>query len=181
MIRINLIPVPKARKQEKLILEAILAVVMVAATVVACVIYSGTKQQVIDDAKAANQKIQAQINELKAKVGEVEKFKQKLKTLQDQIKVIQDLEAKRSGPVRMMDELTDLVPRKLWIDNFKEAGGKLTVQGVAQDGPIIADFLEAIKRSKHFANAQLQSVVSQDQSGNITHKFTISMDVKYDI
>ncbi len=181
MIRINLLPVPKARKQEKLIIEVFLAAVVLIAVIGACFVYSGTKERVVSDIEAQNAKIQTQINDLKAKVGEVEKFKQKLKTLQDQIKVIKDLEARRSGPVRLMDELTDLVPRKLWIESFKEQSGKLTVSGVAQDGPVIADFLDAIKKSKHFTNAQLQNVSSQESGGQILHKFNITMDVKYDI
>lgn len=181
MIRINLIPVPKARKQERLIIESIFAAIFIAGTVVACFIYGSTKEKAVSDAKVINQQIQSQINELKAKVGEVEKFKLKLKTLQDQLKVIQDLEAKRSGPVRMMDELTDLVPRKLWIESFKEQNGKLTIQGYAQDGPIIADFLESIKKSKHFSNAQLQVINSQEQNQTETQKFTIQLDVRYEM
>ena len=135
----------------------------------------------IGDIVAQNSKIQQQINDLKAKVGEVEKFKQKLKSLQDQIKVIKDLEARRSGPVRMLDELTDIVPRKLWIESFKENGGKLQVSGVAQDGPIIADFLESIKRSKHFVNVQLQNVTQVEQESQALHKFNITMDVRYEL
>jgi Tfp pilus assembly protein PilN len=80
----------------------------------------------------------------------------------------------------MMDELTDLVPRKMWIESFKENNGKLSVQGTAQDGPIIADFLEAIKRSKHFLNAVLQNVQSQEVSGQTLHRFNINLDVKYE-
>ncbi len=181
MIRINLIPVPKARKQERLVVEIVAAAIIIVAVVGACFIYSGTKERVIGDIVAQNSKIQQQINDLKAKVGEVEKFKQKLKSLQDQIKVIKDLEARRSGPVRMLDELTDIVPRKLWIESFKENGGKLQVSGVAQDGPIIADFLESIKRSKHFVNVQLQNVTQVEQESQALHKFNITMDVRYEL
>jgi type IV pilus assembly protein PilN len=180
MIRINLLPAPKARKQERLLIEGFIAALSIAGVIAGCIILSGTKERVIDDLEAHNQKIQVQINELKARVGEVEKFKQKQKTLTDQIKVIKDLEARRSGPVRMMDELTDLVPRKMWIESFKENNGKLSVQGTAQDGPIIADFLEAIKRSKHFLNAVLQNVQSQEVSGQTLHRFNINLDVKYE-
>jgi Tfp pilus assembly protein PilN len=81
----------------------------------------------------------------------------------------------------MLDELTDLVPRKLWINTFKESSKRVTVDGVAESGPVIADFLENLKSSKYFTNPVLSVVNSQEQEGLKLHKFTITFQVKYDI
>lgn len=180
MIRINLIPVPKVRKQERLIVEAGIAVAVIIITCVVGYLIGASKYTEIEKYQAENRKITEEINKLKAKVGEVEKYKQKLKTLKDQLGVINALQAGRSGPVRMMDELTDLVPRKLWLNNFKEQNRKVTMQGVASDGPVIADFLENLKKAKFFSNVELLTVQAQEQDGLKLQRFTITADVKYD-
>lgn len=180
MIRINLIPVPKVRKRERLIIESAAAVVIILLTCLVGYLVGASKYGDIEELQAQNKQITEEINKLKAKVGEVEKYKKKLKTLKDQLAVINSLQAGRSGPVRMMDELTDLVPRKLTLSSFKENNRKVSIQGVASDGPIIADFLESLKQAKFFSNVELLTVQAQEQDGIKLQKFTINLDVKYD-
>lgn len=183
MIRINLIPVPKVRKQEKLIVESVVGAAVVAVTVVVCILLSSGKESRIDTIKAENQRIQSEINKLKAKVGEVEKFKQKLKVLKDQLGVINNLQAGRTGPVRMMDELTDLIPREVWLSSFREQAGNVQISGLATDGPEIADFLESLKRSKYFSEPNLVSVQASGGSKGeeALQRFQITMNVKYNL
>ncbi|PIR23930.1 MAG: hypothetical protein COV44_00525 [Deltaproteobacteria bacterium CG11_big_fil_rev_8_21_14_0_20_45_16] len=180
MIRINLIPVPEVRKQEKLIIEAVVAAVAIILVFVGCYFVTASKQSGVAELEKQNREITEEINKLKAKVGEVEKYKQKLKTLKDQLAVINSLQAGRAGPVRMMDELTDLIPRKLWISSFKESNKKVTMQGFASDGPVIADFLDSLKTAKFFSDIDLQTVNQQDREGNSLQRFTINATVKYD-
>lgn len=179
MIRINLIPVPKARKQEKLIIETAVAAVVLGVTISVCYFIGYQMSSSIDELKTENTSIQRNINELKAKVGEVEKFKQKAKTLKQQLDVITSLEKGRTGPVRVLDELTDLVPKKLWITSFDEKGGAVKIEGFATDGTIVADFLENIKKANFFKNAVLERVTSAS-GGDDNQKFTINLKVSYD-
>lgn len=180
MIRINLIPVPKVRKQEKLILEAVIGVAVVVVTVVVCYFIGAQMSAGIGDIQAENAQIQQRINELRAKVGEVEKYKEKARTLQQQLNVIRDLERGRSGPVRVLDELTEIVPRKLWILSFDENQGNVKIEGIATDGTVIADFLENIKKARFFQNAVLERVTSSP-GGDDNQRFIINMRVSYDI
>lgn len=181
MIRINLLPVPKARKQERLIIELAVAAASIVAVIAACLFVTGQKEKAIDVVSAENQQINQDINRLKAKVGEVERYKQKLKTLKDQLGVIQSLQAGRAGPVRMMDELTDLMPRKLWITSFRENNKNLTVDGFGDSGPVIADFLESLKTAQYFSDVELKNVVSATEDGVELHKFQITARVKYSL
>ncbi len=181
MIRINLIPVPKARKQEALIFQAVGAVVILIVVTVGCYFVTVGKQATITAIQQDIAKKQRDIDELKAKVGEVEKYKQQAQSLEQQLGVIRNLEKGRSGPVKLMDELTEMAPRKLWLTTFKETNKNVTIDGMAESGPIIADFLDSLKAAKYFTNVQLTSVSAQEVSGAKVHKFTITISVKYDI
>ena len=179
MIRINLLPVPKARKQERLIIELAVAAVVIAVTLAVGYFVGDSKSAAIGKLRAENQALNEEINRYRARVGEVDKYKQKLQTLRDQLIVIESLQAGRSGPVKVLDELTEITPRRLWITNMKESNQKLNLQGVGEDGPTIADFLESLKQSKYFSNVELQNLQLQEQNGVKLQKFTINLDVKY--
>lgn len=179
MIRINLLPVPKARKQERLIIELAVATVIIAVTLAVGYFVGDSKAAAIGRLRADNQALKEEINRYRARVGEVDKYKQKLQTLRDQLKVIESLQAGRSGPVKVLDELTEITPRRLWITNLKESNQKLNLQGVGEDGPTIADFLENLKQSKYFSNVELQNLQLQEQNGVKLQKFTINLNVKY--
>jgi type IV pilus assembly protein PilN len=181
MIRINLLPVPKVRKQEALIIQAVGGVVCLGLVTAGCYFISESKRSQI---VSINQEIGAknrQIEELKAKVGEVERYKTQAQVLEQQLSVIRRLEKSRSGPVKLLDELTELTPRKLWISMFKETNKSLTVEGSADSGSVIADFMDALKTSKYFSEPQLTSVTAQEVGGAKVHKFIIIMQVRYDI
>jgi len=181
MIRINLLPVPKVRKQEALIIQLVVGVGALLLVAVGCYFVGLNKESRLNQIKEQITNKQREIDELKAKVGEVEKFKKQAQLLQEQLGVIKSLEAGRNGPVKMMDELTDLAPRKLWIINFKESSKKVTIDGVAESGPTIADFLDNLKTAKYFSNPQLSLVQAQEMEGLKLHKFVITVTVKYDI
>jgi len=181
MIRINLLPVPKVRKQEALIVQAFIGVAALILIVVGCYFVGLQKKDAIVAATQRNQAKQQQIDELRAQVGEVEKYKKQVQSLEDQLGVIRALERGRTGPVRVMDEMSEIVPRKLWLTNFREAQKKVTIEGLAESGMVIADFLDSIKGSRFFQNATLIVVNSSEQDGNQLQKFTITANVKYDI
>ncbi|TVQ79049.1 MAG: hypothetical protein EA369_05625 [Bradymonadales bacterium] len=179
MIRINLIPVPKVRKQERLIIEAIVGVVAIVVVFGICHLLTGEREKAIGAIERQNSSIRQQIQQLEARVGQVERFRQQQQTLQSQLNVIRSLEAGRTGPVRVMDELTEIIPRQLWINSFREQNQSVTLQGFASDGPVIADFLDAMKQSKYFINPELQTVQSADQGGVTVQRFTINVRVNY--
>jgi type IV pilus assembly protein PilN len=181
MIRINLIPVAKARKQEALILQAVAAVIVLGVVGVGCYFVTVGKQAMVTAKEQEIAQKKRDIEDLKQKVGEVEKYKQQAQTLEQQLGVIRALEKSRSGPVKLMDELTEMVPKKLWLSVFREQNKAVTVEGMAESGPVIADFLDSLKTAKYFSNVQLTSVTAADQSGAKVHKFVITINVKYDI
>lgn len=181
MIRINLIVVPKLRKQETLVYQAAAGFVFLVVVFAGCYFWGLTKEDVKRSAQERIEVKKQEIRQLEASVGEVEKFKQQVRVLEEQLGVIRALEKGRSGPVKMMDELTDIVPRRLWLTSFRESGKRVTVEGLAESGMVIADFLDNLKSSRFFQNPSLVVVNSAEQEGVSLQKFSITLSVKYDL
>ncbi len=179
MIRINLIPTKAARRKEGVILQLVVGAAVVFAALVVCWWLNFNLDKQIKAEKLTKQDLQAQINQLKSIIAEVEDFKRKRRDLEAKINTIKDLNAKRSGPVKMMEEFTYVLPRKSWITVFRESDKQLTLEGTAVDGPTVADFIDSLRASKFFFNVQLIQVQQAIEEGKKVQRFNVNCNVNY--
>jgi len=179
MIRINLLPTKAARKKETVIQQLVVGVIVLVIGLAACWYVDGQKSKEIQNEKDKINKLQAQINQLQTIIKKVEDFKKKSRELHKKISTIRNLNEQRSGPVKMLEEFTYVLPRKAWVSVFRETNKQLTLEGVAVDGPTVADFIENLRGSKYFHNVQLIQVQQVDQKGKKMQRFNINCRVNY--
>jgi type IV pilus assembly protein PilN len=147
MIKINLLPTKKIRKQlgikQELLLSGLLLVLLVI-----CLGLLWTLQNTkIDHLVVQKTQHQQELEKLKKVVAEVEQFKKDKELYEQKINIIKDLEAKQSGPVHILDELSLNIPDKLWFRKLTMKGDLLTLAGSAFANISIVDFVNNLKRS----------------------------------
>lgn len=158
MIRINLLPVRAARKRENIRRQVsvfLLSVVLV--VIIMGKVTSGLGRE-ISELKGKVEDAEAEMLRLEAINKKVEEIKKRLATLKAKRDVIDKLEANRSGPVAVMEELTRrVVAEKMWLNSLSESGGKMTLLGMALDNKTIADFMKELEESPYFGTVDLIS------------------------
>ena len=90
-------------------------------------------------------------------------FKAKRIQLEDKIDVIRGLDRARSGPVRIMDELSRNTPERLWLTSLSTEGTQITVEGDSLDTSVVADFLRSLNASPFFTEVDLERTFSGAQ------------------
>src|SRR6202022_843357 len=73
----------------------------------------------------------AEIAQLEKTIGEVKSIKDDKKALEDKLKILDTLKKGRTGPVKVLDELASVVPQKVWIIEFSEQNGGVSITGQA--------------------------------------------------
>jgi len=179
MIRINLLPTKAKEKARTLKNELIVFLFFFAAALAVCMVVQKNINTKISNQKDQIAKLQAEINQYQADIQRVEEFKQKKADLNAKLNAIKDLDTRRSGPVKMMDEFSTIMPKKMWIMSFKESNKKLELDGVAVEGPVISDFLDKLRSSQYFEGAQLIQTQLTTQDGKPMQRFSIICQVKY--
>jgi len=89
---------------------------------------------------------------------EVAKFEKKKANLQKKIELINDLKRNQKGPVRIMDEVSRMVPDLLWLDTLDVKLDALTVKGRALNLNAIANFIDNVKGNQYFSEPNLQDI-----------------------
>lgn len=179
MIRINLLPVREieakvGRKQQALVGGACLALVLV----IAAAVYAYQARQ-LSNLEGELAELQQQITQLNAKVREVGEMQKRVVELKEKNKIITDLNKRRTGPVQVMESLSGATPPRLWLTEFKETGGNVTLNGFAADNQTIADFLKTLARMPNFKNVELAESTQSDQDSAPLKKFIIKSNVNY--
>ena len=176
MIRINLLPVRASKKRElgrnQLLFFALLVVIALLGN------YSwlSSRDHTLDELNHRIAKTSADIALLEKTIGEVKSITQEKKALEDKLKILDKLKRGRTGPVKMMDELAQLIPSKVWITDFQETNLGVTILGDAASYDDMAIFIKRLKQSKHFKDVQLRHSGQHEESAV---DFTIVCNADY--
>jgi type IV pilus assembly protein PilN len=157
MIEINLLPHREAKRVADVRDSAgllILGLVIVMGGI--WFVDSGIKGE-IEKTEASVRQLKANIEKFKPQQEQVAAFKAKKKQLQVKLDVIHGLDRARSGPLRLMDEISSRTPERLWLTKLTTNGKKVTLSGESLDTGVVADFLRGLNESVYFDNVDLES------------------------
>jgi type IV pilus assembly protein PilN len=161
MIQINLLPVKAAKKREfgrqQLVLFVLL---LVLAGIGNYFVYNRFESELrsLDKQIATTQ---TEIAQLEKTIGEVKSIKEDKKALEDKLKILDTLKKGRTGPVKVLDELATVIPQKVWIIDFNEQGGNVTMTGQATTYEDLSAFSKKLKASTHFTNITIKGARQQ--------------------
>lgn len=168
MIRINLLPIRQARKLEAARLEFSLVIAGGLVVLVLSALGWGAFEVQLGTINDENAALQAEIDRLAAdvaKVDEMEKFKAEL---QRKLTVIDELRAKKAGPVHMLDEIALATPEKLFLTRLEEKDGELRLSGVSVSNDVVAQFLRALDDSPYFEQVYLEDIEAMPAEKNLS-------------
>jgi len=176
MIHINLLPVRAAQKKEKLRTQLSMLLLCIILAFAACGALYVQQMFAIDALQEEVADLNKKNDDLKKTLGEVANYEKKKKDLEKKLSVLAKLEEGRSGPVRLLDELSNALPAlpdKVWLTQFAESGGTIEVQGYGDNEGTVAKFMQNLEASDYYRNIEL-SVTEQTSVGGIKmQKFTL--------
>ncbi|MBI4634359.1 MAG: PilN domain-containing protein [Deltaproteobacteria bacterium] len=179
MIRINLLPYRETEKkadlQRQIVILAgtfavfLLVIVSLQVYVTAAVISLGTKVKDREDRLAVLQK----------KIGDIEVFKQDMKDAEKKLSIIKTLERNRLYPVRLLDELSRVVPvEDIWLEKLSEQGTELRIEGVARNNIAVALFMKNLEKSGFIKSVDLTSSKQTEISSVKVQQFILLCSVE---
>ena len=183
MVRINLLPVRVSKKKEAGKQQVLLFVVLLIGGIVLNFAWASQRGGVLKDLRSQVDKKKAEIAQLERIIGEVKNIRTQQDELKKKLDVLEKLKAGRSGPVRMLDELATLTPKRLWLKKMEEKGGtSISFDGMAATIDDVSAFMAALKASTHFSAVELKktAATATRQAGGVRLvEFSITATVTY--
>ena len=105
---------------------------------------------------------------------EMKEIKEKKKTAEIRLALLQNLEKERHGPVRLMEVLTDLLPvDQLWMISLKENGPEIRLEGMSFSNETLAEFMKRLEASPLIKQVDLIQSTQSLYKGLKVKQFTL--------
>jgi type IV pilus assembly protein PilN len=179
MVRINLLPVRVSKKKEAGKQQLVLFAVVLAAGILGNGLWTRSRSSELKKVDAKVAKTKADIAQLDKIIGEVKSLRSQQQALQEKLDVLDKLKQGRTGPVKMLDELATITPKRLWLRKMEEKVGKVTFDGTASSIDDVSVFMTALKGSKYFADVELKRTAAKTEGGYRVVDFTVHAIAKY--
>ena len=182
MIKINLLGRTKlkAAKTKKISTasnQTLMAVMAIAVVVMSVgIIYFWQRILVQQDEELSRQIMLAKKEKVRQEgmLRENEVFEKRRKLLETRINVIESLKKNQSGPVQVLDLLSDCIQRSegVWLKDLAQKGNLITVNGTAMGSPdAVADFITNLTRVGNFKNVNLVNLQELDSKYSFSITF----------
>lgn len=178
MIEINLLPVREARRAADIrqqFMQLLLVLLIVTGGI--GFVHSEMSERILLSQSRVIQ-MQRDIDQFKPQLEQVAAFRKKKAELEKKIGVIEKLDRARSGPVRVMSELAERTPKRLWLLSVVTNGGKIVLKGESMDNELVAVFLRGLGDSKYFKDVDLDNTKLEGGSGDMR---VVSFEIKASI
>jgi type IV pilus assembly protein PilN len=181
MIRINLLPhreeKRKRREQQFAVLGGLTALL---AVVVAGAVWLYLDAQVTQQRQNVAY-MKAEIAKLDKQIEEIRKIREETAALLAKKRVVESLQANRSEPVQLLDQLLRQLPEGVYLKSIKQAGTKVNVVGYAQSNARVSTLMRNLGASPYLENPELieiKAVPAPDKSGNRVNEFNMNISIK---
>ena len=176
MAKINLLPWRAERRTQR---EREFYMMLAAAAVAAILVWllwmywMGLR---IDNQDSRNAYLKDQIHLLDGKLAEIKELEKTKSKLLARKQIIEQLQASRSQMVHLFDELVKTIPDGARLNNLKQTGDTLTLQGVAQSNASVATYMRNLDASKYLARSDLQK--TEVKGNDKRNRFEFGLSVK---
>lgn len=178
MIKINLLPVRAAKKKESAVQQiALFCAGLVLVLAVVLVMYVVERAQISDtknDIASANDKI----NELKTRIGRLEKLKSLKEQVAKKLDVLNQLRKNKTGPARRLATLSSSTPDQLWLTSYSESGQEIKISGISFNEDLIAGFMRSLEASQDYMGVELLVSEQKEADGNKYKRFDMSCKLR---
>jgi type IV pilus assembly protein PilN len=87
---------------------------------------------------------------LQSVIQQVQQFEARRAQLQQRVTLIEELRKGRTGPVHLLDQVSQSLPDAMWLIEVKQSGGDVSIDGRCMSLTALSDFVSGLESSVYF-------------------------------
>ena len=168
MVRINLLPVRVSKKKEAGKQQLVLFGLLLVVGIIGNGFFYAAQVKALAGVERELTKTKDDIAALDKVIQDVDKIKADEMTLKKKLETLEALRRGRTGPVRMLSELAENMPKRVWLKRMDErSGGKVIFTGSASTIEDVSEFIRKLQESKYFDQVELKKIVEAKAAGTL--------------
>lgn len=183
MVKINLLPHrEERRKQLKNDFYTLLVVASIVGVLILIAVGFYNASQISDQTQR-NNLLKAANDKLDAEIQEIATLKEEINSLKARQQAVEDLQGDRNQPVYLLSELVKQTPEGVFLRSVKQDGQNIILSGYAQSNERVSDYLENLGTASKWLNKPDLVVINstgigQGKDAKKVFDFTINVGIK---
>jgi len=178
MIKVNLISTKKKKKQKPVPAFLIYTVLLTVAVGLLFLYIAYHFASKVSDKEMQVKENEKTIAVLKEKIKAVEDFEKLNKTFQQRKDIIEELGRNKSRPVKILDEISALLPPGVWLMSADVRGLDVSLSCTGFTNTDVVNYINNLKNSKLFTDVYLQESVQSKMASTTVYSFKLTFKVK---
>jgi len=176
MIRINLLP---SKKKKAFVLPPALIYGTTAMVVIIISIIAGTffLNGQVSSKKADIAEKEKKLKQLQAALEDVKNYEKDNKDYRDKNSIIEQLKKNQIVPLRLLDEVSEMLPKGVWLTAINDKGGTIRIEGLAFSNSDLVSYVQNLKGSKYFTEVTLVESRQTDIEEFSIYKFNLTLKI----
>jgi type IV pilus assembly protein PilN len=179
MIRINLLAVRVSKKKVAGRQQLLLLVLIVILALIANWVWASSRAGELASRENKLKRTKDEITQLDRIIGEVKDIKTQQAALKEKLDILEKLKAGRSGPVKLLDQLAQIMPARLEIRRMDEKGGTIEFEGSGATIDDVSAFMTALKATPYFSKVELKRTAAATRGGMRIVDFLVIANANY--
>jgi type IV pilus assembly protein PilN len=179
MIRINLLAVRVSKKKVAGRQQLLLLALIVLLALVANWVWSSSRAGDLAAREGKLKRTKDEITQLDRIIGEVKDIKAQQAALKEKLDTLEKLKAGRAGPVKLLDQLAQIMPTRLELRKMEDKAGKVTFEGSGATIDDVSAFMTALKGTPHFSQVELKKTTAATRGGMRIVDFVVTAHANY--
>ncbi|MBI4682824.1 MAG: PilN domain-containing protein [Nitrospirae bacterium] len=177
MIKINLLP---SKRKKTLVLPPtiIYGMVAVCITIVAIIAFTVYLNKQIVAKKADIYTKEQKLIKLKAALEEVKNYERDNNEYREKNRIIEQLKKNQIVPLRLLDEVSEMLPKGVWLTSLDDKSGVVNIEGYAFSNSDLVTYVQNLKGSKFLADVMLVESRQTDVEDFSVYKFKLTFVIK---
>ncbi|WP_223787852.1 PilN domain-containing protein [Marinicella meishanensis] len=175
MAKINLLPWREERRQQ---LTKEYYLMLGLSAVVALALFGLAYYYFDQSIKFQNQRntfMNTEIAKLDEQIKEIDKLEAKKAGLIARQQVIEELQANRTMMVHLFDELVKTIPNGVFLEKITQQGTVISMEGYSQSHSRVSDYMRRLDESAWFTKVELDYIKADDTLTTHEQKFKLSV------
>ncbi len=176
MIRINLLP---SKKKKAFALPPAFIYGTAALVVIIIAVIAGTfylnKQVSLKQVELTTK--EQKLKKLQAALEEVKNYEKDNKDYRDKTSIIEALKKNQVVPLRLLDEVSEMLPKGVWLTSLSDKGGVVSIEGFAFTNTDLVTYVQNLKGSKYFTDVMLVESRQTEVESFTIYKFNLTLKI----
>jgi type IV pilus assembly protein PilN len=176
MIRINLLPSGKKKAAiiPPSIIYGVIATVLFIIISIAVLIFLNKE---ISSLQAAVVVKENKLQQLQAALQKVKNYERDNAEFREKSRIIEQLKKNQIIPLRLLDEVSEMLPKGVWLTKLSDTGGSISIEGYAFSNTDLVGYVQNLKNSKYLNNVELVESRQMSLEQTAVYKFHLTFGI----